>query len=321
MAKLQGEQDRKTLELQLANSRTTTKNAFGTSGWKNNKTFDQAGFDAAMAKYNTAPAAPQGRWMMDTSSDDARQIWVPGEVAATGTTGQAPNRADFEGKDNWINEQVMSPDSQGVYDTATQKLNAAMGNISTDPHAYNQEVADAIQRRMTRYLAPQQQQERSAMQSNLADRGFQVGNEGYINEMTRMDNNQSMANADIADRAQITGASQGLAEQSMQQQIAAAMQSMRERQVAGVSGMPTTTATPNMQPYDISGAMMQNYGDQLDAYNAQQANSSNLLGSLLGAGVGLATGGAGSLFAGMSGALKAPKTSYANPNIYQMGNY
>jgi len=49
VAALQGAEDRKTLQYGLDNSRTTTVNPFGSTSWKNNKTFDQAGFDAAMA--------------------------------------------------------------------------------------------------------------------------------------------------------------------------------------------------------------------------------------------------------------------------------
>lgn len=279
MARAQGIEDRKAQRLNLDASRTSTINPFGKTSWKNTPTFDQAGFDAAMGAYK--PSTGGG---------------VIGQAA--GQTGYGgPDRAEFM-HDNWTNTQELSPESQGIYDTATAKLGDATKNISTDTHAYNQEVADAIQRRMSRYTDPALKQARNDMQTNLADRGFQVGNEGYNTEMTRLDDSQNNSRADIADRAQITGASQGLQEQSMQQQIAQALQNLRGAQVAGVAGMPTTTAATAVQPFDISGAMMNNYTNQMQAANASNASSNGLLGSALGAGAimmgmppGIATAG------------------------------
>ena len=54
--------------------------------------------------------------------------------------------------------------------------------------------------------------------------------------------------------------------------------------------MPTTTATPNIQAPDIAGLTMQKYQSDLDAYNAEQASSDNMFGSLLSLG-GMALGG------------------------------
>lgn len=78
----------------------------------------------------------------------------------------------------------------------------------------------------------------------------------------------------------------------MQQQIAQMLQNMRGAQVGGVSSMPTTTTTPSIQAPDIAGLTMQNYGNELDAYNAEQAGNNALLGSLIQAG-GMAAGGGG----------------------------
>lgn len=309
LAQLQGDENRKTLQYSLDNSRTSTVNPFGSTSWKNNKSFDQAGFDAAMARYNTAPQTVAGApvWgEVGNSGDRSPQMgWVGGDPSVGTPRGEAPNRADFEGKDNWVNTQTLSPESQGIYDQATGKLSEAVGNISTNADAYNSSVADAVYRRLRRFQDPADAQERSTQQANLADRGFQVGNEAYTTEANRLQDRQSMARADTADRAQITGFDQGQRQLTMQQQIAQMLSGLRNQQVAGVAGLPSTTTTPSIQPFDIAGTTMQQYGDQLDSYNAENASSDQLLGSLIGLGssalTGGMSGGLGSLLGMMGG--------------------
>lgn len=326
VAGLQGAEDRKTLQYGLNNSRTSTVNPFGSTSWNNNKTFDQAGFDQAMSAYSAGAPKPQpvaqqfsfdGQPLLSTS-----QL---GGTAAVPDTRTVPNRSDFE-TDSWTNKQTLSPQSQGIYDTATSKLGDAMKGISTDPRGYNSGVADAVFNRLRRYQDPLDAAARSSQQSNLADRGFAVGNEAYGTEMDRLDRTQSMGVADAADRAQITGATQGMAELSMQQQIAQMLQGMRGAQVGGVSSMPSTTTTPSIQAPDIAGMTMQKYGNELDAYNANQAGNNALLGSLIQAGGmavgGGAGGGLGSIIAMMGNkavsggnagtGMKQPKSGYWN---------
>lgn len=306
VAALQGAEDRKTLQYGLNNSRTSTVNPFGSTSWANNRTFDQAGFDAAMAAYKPKVTTTQGGY-----DDGSGMLRDP--VTTTDNSGQ-PNREDYY-KDNWTNTQTLSPESQGIYDTATSKLGDAMGGISTNADAYSKEVADAIYNRMRRYTEPAEAQARSSMQANLADRGFQVGNEGYNTEMTRLDDSQNQAKLDAADRATIGGMEQGRAQLTAQQQIAQMLQSMRGAQVAGVSGMPTTTTTPNIQAPDIAGLTMQKYQSDLDAYNAEQASSDGIFGSLLSLG-GMALGGP---LGGSIGSLLSGTTKSASPINY-LGN-
>jgi len=289
LSRLQGIEDRKTMKAGLEATRTSTINPYGSTSWRKDTTFDQAGWDKAMAAY-TASGVPQYATnpRVTREGQDEQGAYQGMQYGLP-----APDKGDYS-SDKWTNEQVLSPESQGIYDTATAKLGDATKNISTDARAYNQEVADAVQRRMSRYTDPQMALERSQMQTNLADRGFQVGNEGFNGEMSRMEDRQNTARADIADRAQITGAQQGMQELSMQQQIASALQNLRGAQVNGVAGMPSTTTAPEMQPFDIAGTMMNNYNNELDAYNAQQQNSSSGLGSLLSIGGSLLGGPAGS---------------------------
>lgn len=317
VAALQGAEDRKTLQYGLDNSRTTTVNPFGSTSWKNNKTFDQAGFDAAMAAYKPATqgTAATRQWVTDGGFDGSGS-W---QDVAAGTPGDAgsgamPNRADFEGKDNWVNTQTLSPESQGIYDDSTAKLKEAVGNIDTSGDAYNQKVADAIFARMRAYQDPLDAQARNNMQSNLADRGFQVGNEAFNTEMTRMEDSMNKAKTDGSNAAVIAGGQEARAQQAMQQQIAQSLQGLRGAQVAGVSGMPTTTTTPSIRAPDIAGMTYKNYEDQMNAYNAQQSGANSMFGSLLSLG-GAALGSPwlgtalGSAFGGSSGGYNGGNTS------------
>lgn len=310
LARLQGIEDRKAQRINLDATRTSTVNPFGKTRWVNNPTFDQAGFDSAMKAYGPDPVyAPGDEGILDAS--------IGGIIGSS--RGPAPDRNEYM-HDAWTNIQELSPESQGIYDTATAKLGDATKNISTNTSAYNQTVADAIQRRMSRYMDPELAQARSAMQSNLADRGFQVGNEGYNNEMTRLDDSQNQARADIADRAQITGASQGLQELSMQQQIAQALQGIRQAQVSGVASMPSTTTASQVNPYDISGAMMQNYQAQLQQSQANTNSQNALLGAGLQA-AGMYFGGpvGGALASGVSGSLLPQTPQMATPDYSMSG--
>ena len=291
VAAAQGAENRRTIQYGLNNSRTSTVNPFGTTSWQNTKSFDQAGFDTAMAEYKKSiadynasqatPAPPpqsyetfQGEGSRSTPPPQSPQRQAPAFVA--------PNVADFSGVDNWVNTQKLSPESQGIYDSATGKLKTAVDNISTDANAYNQYAADAIQRRMSRYTDPQNARMRNDLQSNMADRGFQVGNAGYNTEANRLDDRILTSNADIADRAQLGGFSQGQQELNMQHQIANVLSGLRNQQVAGVSGMPNTTTTPSISPVDIAGMMQGQYLAQLDRYNADTAASGNATGQVLG---------------------------------------
>jgi hypothetical protein len=323
VAAAQGAQDRQTLQYQLDNSRVGTKNNYGTTSWKNSKTFDQAGFDAAMKAYQGSYNPGTAATTETRSGRNAdRTVSIPG--GAAGYALPAPDRTQFEGKDNWTFEQSLSPDSQAIFDKATGAMQTGLGNVNMDANAYNTSVADAIQRRMMRLAQPGLDDQRNATRTRLADSGFQIGNEGYNTEMDRMDTNQGQTLADIADRSQITGAAQGNSDRASLIAAIQAMGGIRAGEMAGVSGATPTTQTPGMQSPDISGMMMQSYQDQLNSYNASQASNNGLMGSLIGAGAMLAapmTGGASlganALFQGMGGMGGGGVTQ---PNPYGAGN-
>ena len=107
---------------------------YGSSTWTNTPTFDQAGYDAAMAKYNAAQGQQGGgghyetQTIMDSPNEGAStpqsvQVWVPG--SGGGSSVPMPNRADFTGGDNWQNTITFSPQMQALFDQQ-QKLQTGL---------------------------------------------------------------------------------------------------------------------------------------------------------------------------------------------------
>ena len=139
---------------------------WGSLTWSNDRTFDQAGYDAAMAAYQQSlqqpGAQPQGQqynvlgfpvsnWGSMTVYDgsntdlrDSRQISVEGMGGnSRGGALTAPNRDDFWiGGDNWTQTVQLSPEMQallnqqmaleqglfGAQDAALGRVNQAMAN-------------------------------------------------------------------------------------------------------------------------------------------------------------------------------------------------
>ena len=324
LAAMQGAEDRKSIQYGLNQSRTSTVNPFGSSSWRNNKSFDQTGWDAAMAAYKpagrsfvagTPGVSGTGGGGAEGDGDSGRS-GTAGSYIDTPEVGTAPDRSAFE-KDSWTNDQTLSAGSQGIYDDATKQLGDLMGGEG----GYSKAMSDAIFSRMRRFQDPADALARSGMQSNLADRGFQVGNEGYDNEMDRLDNSQGMGRADAADRATIGGMTEGRAQ-------IAALQALRNAQVAGVSGMPSTTSAPGAPPVPIAGMMMDKYGSDMDAYNAEQASDDAMFGTLLSLGgtmmgmpmLGTMAGAAAGAMKGGGGkrhqAEPSTRGSFYRPNAY-----
>lgn len=295
LAKSQGRENRQTFNYQLDAARANSRNPFGAHEWTKTPSFDQAGFDSAMAAYR--PEA----WVDGTpgaminnglggSGPEADGPYMSGGSAGymRPEVGTMPSREDFT-QNKWSDEYKLNEGSQAIFDTSTGKLQETLGGLSTNPDQYNQSVADAIFSRMRRFQDPADALARSGLQANLADRGFQVGNEGYNADMTRMDNNQGMMRADAADRSVISGMEQGRAQQSAQQQLAAFLQNMRQGQSAGVAQLPGQMPTLGLSPVPVAEMAMDQWGHQVDQANAESASDDALLGSIIGLG-GMALG-------------------------------
>lgn len=121
---------------------------YGSLTWTNNKTFDQAGYDAAMAAYRAGlqnqtqsnqsyGGAAGGHWESrpDTSYGDPNasymNVWVPNTLnqqglaqpnwgsssSSSGSSAAMPNAQDFySGGDNWTQTVTLSPEMQSMLD-------------------------------------------------------------------------------------------------------------------------------------------------------------------------------------------------------------
>lgn len=79
---------------------------YGSQTWTNNQTFDQAGYDAELAKYNAS--FKPGSYMPTVDSDgNVTREWNEG----TKPTGSAPDRNMFM-KDNWTQTTTLTPATQ-----------------------------------------------------------------------------------------------------------------------------------------------------------------------------------------------------------------
>lgn len=116
---LQGAENRKTFDYQLGQMRTNTSGPTGSSTWTKTPTFDQAGYDAALAAYNPGS---QGTWIpggtQTINPGDAEQIiTTPGHwEGAVAPSGNAPSRDDFTNYE-WTLTNTLSPEQQALYES------------------------------------------------------------------------------------------------------------------------------------------------------------------------------------------------------------
>lgn len=78
-----------------------------------------------------------------------------------------------------------------------------------NPSTFNTGVSDAMYNQATRYLTPQQGQQRSTLEARLAEQGFVPGTPGYSTSMGDLNKTQDMALADARDRSVLAGETAG----------------------------------------------------------------------------------------------------------------
>lgn len=97
-----------------AANRPNINTPFGSQTWTNNQTFDQAGYDAELAKYNSS--FKPGSYMPVVDGDgNVTQQWNEG----TKPTGNAPDRGAFT-KDNWTQTTTLTPTTQRALESQQQ---------------------------------------------------------------------------------------------------------------------------------------------------------------------------------------------------------
>lgn len=237
---------------------------------------------------------------------------------------------DAEGKETgrgWTQTESLSPQAQDTVDrqialsnqyaqiagTGLDKARATLEDPNLDvsqlpARAINvgQTAQDAIMSR----LDPRFSQQEDQLRTRLANQGITLGSEAYGREMNQFGQQRNDAmmqaalqgiNLDQANRGAALQEQAYLQDRPLNLinalRTGAQVQNPQFQQFA----QQATTAGP-----DMLGAAQAQYGAQMDAYNADQAQSGGMLGGLFGIGMGLAgmPGAGGSIIQGAKGLFR-----------------
>lgn len=316
---LQSDANMKAYKQMLGDARATSITPYGTSSWANNRTFDQSGYDAAVAKAGAGTGSQPAplRYNVDTG------YYEPGDASAASTPGAAPNKDDFY-TDNWTNTQALSPQQQQLYDATTNSQIKQAGALDglTDAAtsavkqpidleaagASRDKVEQALYDRAMRLAGPEYQRQEQAQNDRLQQSGFSIGNTGYGSEMDRLYRNQDESRGDARDRAIVAGGSEQsrMVNQLLQLRQAPLNELNAFKSGTAVQPIGATTqfSTPGLSAPDVTGAYNTQYQGELGAYNADTASQNGLMGGLFSLLAAPMTGGtslAGKALGGLGG--------------------
>lgn len=200
--------------------------------------FDQAGYDAALARYNQQLASQGGTQNQQVPN-------MPGmPIRNRQSSLTAPNMADFTTKnpsERWSVTTRLSPSQQRQFDVNNQ-INESLGGVAKqglgyvqsaldqplgapmpltssagDPQLLQKNVMDALYKNSTQYLDPQFSQSDKALEARLANQGITQGSEAYNAAMLNQSNarQQAYESARNAATSGAVGAAQGMFGQYM----------------------------------------------------------------------------------------------------------
>lgn len=326
LAKMTAEDQRKMLDLQTIANRPNQVTPWGTSSWTNTPITDQGGYDQALKAWEAGNS--QGTWVPGSAGGWVGSYGREGDgymspateghwTGATANPAPRPKLEDYQ-SENWTNNVSLNPAEQAHLDaqrgiqsqfdkTASGLLGAAQDSISKpldfsglpqlDPSfGAVQEVQDAMMSR----LKPQLQQNRDSEIQRLRNQGISDNSEAFQRALTRLDqsdvdaNMQSLLGATQAygDIFSRTGQArqQGITEQNMIRQSPLDDLMRLNGQPVGMPQMPSFMQAGQGQAIDYLGAGNQQFNAAMNAYNADQASGSGMLGGLFGL-AGSALGG------------------------------
>lgn len=187
-AEAQGKSSAEAIKAQTVANRPNIVTPFGTQSWTNNRTFDQAGYDAAMANYNSQmsqarPSSFQPRWVDGGSHDGAGAgYWEMDEIEGNSPNIAMPDRNSFYGEDNWTQTTTLTPETQAALDAQMKiqqgRSDAALGLMPRMNQAINTPID----------MSKMQAWGSTPTESNLQNVGaapglFQMGNAPSLSRM------------------------------------------------------------------------------------------------------------------------------------------
>lgn len=179
----------------------------------------------------------------------------------------------------------------GLTDKATGQVGTSLAqpfSVGNAMPAYNQQVADALYNRSTRYLDPQFAQGEATQRDRLANAGFSQQDEGFAKSMAPFDRAKEMAYANARDTATTQAGTIGLnqRQQDISEQLLQRTQPLQELNAlrTGASpqlpSFPSTNVGANAQGANLLGAAQATGQGQNDIYNSQVGTYNSSLGAL-----------------------------------------
>jgi hypothetical protein len=204
--------------------RTNTQGPGGSSTWSRVPTFDEAGYNKALADWNAQSSASAGSPPLLFGGEGGGPI-----AGLAAPRGAAPSKDQFT-TNSWTLKNELSPEQQALYDANThsqigqanllgdatsrvgQSLSSpvdwanlpSLSSEKLNPEGIRQDAADSIYSLNTRYLDPQFESQQKGLESRLADQGFSPGTPGYDQAMKDFGSTRNQAYGDARDKA-VTG--------------------------------------------------------------------------------------------------------------------
>lgn len=285
------------------------------------KTYNDDAYNKALEAYNASLANGSNTQTQGTG----RQNPAFGGVS-TSTTNQpqlvAPKRSDYlisDAPPSFTSEIKLSPEQQALYDTQTRSQQGLatlgenqIGRISdsvSTPYSYSgignefsrEDIATQQANAEKAYfdrLNPQFAQDEEALRTRLINQGIGQGSQAYQREMDAFNQmkNDARSQAVLAGQQYGTTAQQQALQRRNQgiQEYDAQRNAPLNEYIGLTSGVQvqnpqfSSQGYQGMQPVDYAGLVNQNYQNQMAQYNAKQASSNNMMGSLFGLGGQLA---------------------------------
>lgn len=177
------------------------------------------------------------------------------------------------GDGRWQQNVVLSPEQQFLLDqqsALSANMNAqagqTLGNLGTGQYQ------DAVYNQYAARLDPQWEQAGGALATKLANQGIKPGSSAYDTEMRNFQMGKTDAYGQATNQSVLTG----LSARNQLVNEALALSGRGQPQNVAAPGLPST----GLQAPDYQGAAQAQYQGQLANYNAQQQQSSGMLGGL-----------------------------------------
>jgi hypothetical protein len=239
---------------------------YGSLTWSNNRAFDQAGYDAAMAAYNQGLASQNsgGQWVERPGSygyagndgPASTREWVPNSSNSGSGGLKAPDINSFySGGDNWTQSVQLSPEMQALFDQnmkISQGLfgsqDATLGRVQQmmgsgfdtsgmqalgdvyDPSKATNTATEAILSRVN----PELDRQYESLRTQLANQGIAQGSAAYNNAL----NSFGQQRNDAVTQAGLQGITLGMQQQGQTFGQSSSKRGQQLQEAAYLRGLP-----------------------------------------------------------------------------------